>query len=519
MLIGVEERRFAEAVSRLCYENPFLPGRIEAESEALGDDFISVDGSAVWSVRASVDADSPNVLAIAPRVEGLLGQLTERLRNGGEGTPEELILYRDLAVYALYYRYHEDFLKMITEDRSVSSSADRKVSFYRAFHRDWEEFLGPAGPGGDGRALDAAHLFACFYQVRRAFYYIFRFIAGGSMATARLRAAVWQSIFTHDMRRYRRSLFDRMGDISVLITGQSGTGKEIVAKAIALSGYIPFDPASERFLSLSDRRFFPLNLSALSPTLIESELFGHCRGAFTGASDDHVGWFEACGKPGTVFLDEIGDIDLGIQVKLLRVLEERTFQRLGETETRGFDGKFMAATNRDLARQIREERFRADLYYRLCSDIIVTPSLHEQICEDPAELRNLVLFLTKRVVSEEESEGLAREVCDWIEDELGLDYPWPGNVRELEQCIRNILIRRSYRPPEISHGREPLEEFLREIREGQLSADGILELYCTFVYSRVGSYQQTARVLGIDRRTVKKRINREFLDRLLADGS
>ena len=200
-------------------------------------------------------------------------------------------------------------------------------------------------------------MFACFYQIRRAFHLIFRHLIGASRPAATLRAAVWQSIFTHDMRRYRRSLYRRMHDVTTLVTGPSGTGKELVARAIGLSRYIPFDPDREAFVADLDDAFHALNLSALSPTLIESELFGHRKGAFTGALEDRVGWLESCPPHGTVLLDEIGDVDASIQVKLLRVLQTREFQRIGETAPRQFLGKLIASTNRDLASEMRAGSF------------------------------------------------------------------------------------------------------------------------------------------------------------------
>ncbi len=266
------------------------------------------------------------------------------------------------------------------------------------------------------------------------------------MAVARLRAAVWESIFTHDMQRYQRVLFDRMGDFTTLIVGESGTGKELVAQAIALSRFIPFDPKRGAFSEDFTALFIGLNLSALSPTLIESELFGHRRGAFTGALEDRAGWLETCKPLGTVFLDEIGELDGAIQVKLLRVLQSRTFQRLGDNQPRHFSGKIMAATNRDLAREMSAGAFRKDFYYRLCSDIIQTPSLREQLNECPQDLGQMILFIVKRIAGEE-ADALCEEIAKWIPKNLGQTYPWPGNFRELEQCVRNWVIRRDYRPP------------------------------------------------------------------------
>jgi len=256
-------------------------------------------------------------------------------------------------------------------------------------------------------------------------------------------------------------------------------------------------------------------ISALSPTLIESELFGHRRGAFTGAVEDRVGWLEICPPRGTVFLDEVGDIDATIQVKLLRVLQTRTFQRIGDTGPRRFEGKIITATNRDLAKEIEAGRFRHDFYYRICSDTIVTPSLHDLLADNPAELRNLVLFIAKRVAGDG-AEDLADETVRWIETRIGPDYLWPGNFRELEQCVRNILIRREYVPAQSTHA-ETRVEMGQAFLTGRLTADELLRRYCTLVFYRTGSYSETARRLDIDRRTVKAKVDTDLLDRIVKE--
>jgi transcriptional regulator with PAS, ATPase and Fis domain len=276
-----------------------------------------------------------------------------------------------------------------------------------------------------------------------------------------------------------------------------------------LSRYVPFDPKTLTFTEDFASSFYALNLSALPSTLIESELFGHRRGAFTGALQDRRGWLEMCPLLGTVFLDEIGDLDASIQVKLLRVLQTRTFQPLGDTTARHFHGKLIAATNRDLSRAMQAGHFREDFYYRLCSDLIMTPSLQEQLRESPEVLRELLVFIARRVVGDE-AEALADEVETWIMQHLGQDYPWPGNIRELEQCVRNVLVRREYRPsqtrPLSSH-----EEVARALINGTWTADELLRRYCTLVYAQTGSYEATARRLQLDRRTVKSKIDPELL--------
>jgi Sigma-54 interaction domain len=498
-ILTSDERGFARAVSQLAYANPFLPERIEWEREALGTDFVA--GGTLWDSTGEPEPP-PNVKALSERVDALVRRVNDRLASGARLGSDEAGFYEDLVAYLLFTRYEDDFYGLIRDARA----APGPVAFYRTFERDLGQMLAhvTATPVG------AAHLFAGFFQIRRAFHYIFRNILGASAPIVRLRAAVWQSIFTRDMRRYRRSLYHRMGDIATLVSGPSGTGKELVARAIGLARYIPFDPDRQAFAEDFAGSFYALNLSALSPTLIESELFGHRRGAFTGALQDRNGWFEVCPPLGTVFLDEIGEVDTAIQVKLLRVLQTRTFQRLGDTRDRHFRGKIIAATNRDLAVEIPAGRFRQDFYYRLCSDLIFTPSLAEQLLDSPGERRNLVLSIARRVAGDAEAEAVADETERWIEAHLGPSYPWPGNVRELEQCVRNVMIRGEYRPPRVAAA-DTRARLVDSIVAGSLSADELLRRYCTLVYAQTGSYQETGRRLGLDRRTVREKIDAALL--------
>lgn len=301
-----------------------------------------------------------------------------------------------------------------------------------------------------------------------------------------------------------------MGDITTLITGPSGSGKELVARAIGLSRYVPFDPRAEAFVENFALTFHPLNLSALSPSLLESELFGHKRGAFTGALADHVGWLERCSPRGTVFLDEIGELDVALQVKLLRILQTRMFQRVGDPTARRFRGKIVTATNRDLDAAIATHRFRADLYYRLCADILVTPSLLEQQKDSPGDLPLWVDYIARHM-GENEPAQLVEEVVGWVGKNLGHDYAWPGNFRELEQCVRNIWIRKVYRPigsAGHSGGRSTGDDaWLEAALAGSLTAEEFLQAYCIRVFKLTGSYRATAQKLGLDWRTVRRHVD------------
>jgi DNA-binding NtrC family response regulator len=530
--ISAAERSFLTAVSEFAYCNPFLPEHTRLEREALGDEF--VEGEPVWSQMVE-DPERPraNVWRIFEKLKKLAEELRSRLISG-KFTPREtdLLLYEDAILHLLYQSYYRQF-----NEASFGTTAKltSRWRFYHEFLTDWRRFLEIEGIGLPTRH-DPRHTFACFRQIQRAFEQIFHDIIGGSMPAARLRASIWQSIFTHDMRRYRRTLYGRMGEFATLITGPSGTGKELAARAIAQSRYAPFDDKKIGFADDDAPLFFPINISALSPTLVESELFGHRRGSFTGAIEDRKGWLETCPALGSVFLDELGDLDPAIQVKLLRVIETRSFHPVGETAGRQFQGKLIAATNRDLAARIRTGDFREDLYYRLCSDQIVTPPLAEQLADSPQVLNELIVYMARRVAGAE-AEELARDVTTWIEENLGRDYPWPGNYRELEQCVKNVLIRRDYRPsspvsgrshmaghgpaplaPHVAEGpasRDAMAQIIDDFCGGRTTVNELLARYCTIVYRINGSYEETARRIGLDRRTVKNKIDRELLARLV----
>ncbi len=485
--ISEKDRQFLQAVSQLAYCNPFLPERVKYERAALGKDYVV--GENVWSASVHDPASSSKNVA---RVHARLEPLIERQSRMQNRSSTDLEIYEDGVHHLLYQRYYPQFV-----------SAKESWSFYREFEADWARYLQTGGTSFE-TAHEAPHFFACFRQVQRAFHHIFDNIIGNSMPAARLRASIWQSIFTHDLRRYRRTLFSRMRDFPTLITGPSGTGKELVARAIAGSRYVPFDAVRCRFADSPAETFVAVNLAALSPTLIESELFGHRRGSFTGAIGDRKGWLESCPPSGSVFLDELGEMELSIQVKLLRVIETRRFSAVGDTAVREFSGKLIAATNRDLHVAIQAGRFREDLYYRLCADLIQTPSLREQLEDSPSVLHHLILFMVRRVVGEE-AERCLPEVENWISSHLPRDYHWPGNYRELEQCVRNVIIRRSYQPLNDSQITED-HTFAARLRKGELTLEEVTSYYAAHVYRITGSYEDTASRLGIDRRTVKAKV-------------
>ncbi len=493
-----EERPFAQGLSELMYGNPFLPSRIELEQRLLGDAYEPL--GEVWSLRPDGDRLNPNARLIGDRAVALVENVRGRINHAGRVSVGDRQLYEDLVVYALYHSYRGELQNLAS---CSTTEMPLRVPFWESFCKRVHELA--AIPDRPLSILaNPDHWLACFFQVRRAFVHIFEHIVGTSMPTARLRARIWESIFTHNMRRYRQTLFASMGDITTLVLGPSGTGKELVARAIALARYVPFDLEKQAFLERPGQSFFALNLSALSPTLIESELFGHRQGSFTGAFRDRKGWLETCPPAGAVFLDEIGELDAAIQVKLLRVLQTRVFQRLGDTDSRRFSGKLIAATNRDLAAQVASGRMRMDFYYRICADVVRTPTLAEQLAAAPGDLEQLVRHIVLRV-SPAEVDTITRETVEWIEANLTRDYTWPGNIRELEQCIRSLIVHGEYEP--LAAAADPSTTLARHLDHGDLTAEELLTRYCQIVYAKTGSYQATGKRLGLDRRTVRSRVN------------
>ena len=369
-VMNAAERKFAEAIADLTYCNPFLPHRIELERAALGTAF--VEQNAEWNMRPEAMEEHPNVAALRDRSVALMGRVREKFLAGQKPTDPEVPLYEDLVVFALYHRYREGF------DRAILAPDNRKgrVTLYDSFEEEAQKYV--ALPGLERIVWpDLAHAFACVYQVRRAFHHIFSHVIGVSKPMIRLRAAVWQSIFTHDMRRFRRTLYNRMSDFTTLIQGPSGTGKEVVARAVGLSRYIPFDARTRNFTEDFAGSFAAINHSAMSPTLIESELFGHKRGAFTGATEDKKGLFEIA-DGGTLFLDEITETPLSLQSKLLRALQEGEIRPVGGKAARKVDVRVIAATNRKLPELVKKGTFRSDLYFRLAVAKLTIPALRDR---------------------------------------------------------------------------------------------------------------------------------------------
>jgi transcriptional regulator with PAS, ATPase and Fis domain len=293
-------------------------------------------------------------------------------------------------------------------------------------------------------------------------------------------------------------LLEDLADLetTVLVTGESGTGKELVARALHYSGQRAFKP------------FVTVSCSALAESLLESELFGHVRGAFTGAIKDKMGRFQAA-NGGTILLDEIGDISPLIQLKLLRVLQEKEFERVGESVPQKVDVRVIACTNKDLKEKVRRGEFRQDLYYRLKVVEVSLPPLRDRLEDLPLLVDHFCRSFNERF--KKNIEGISNEVLGKF-----MDYPWPGNVRELEHVMehafvlcRGGVITLEHLPSEIrDYERNDRSE--RSVRipvqkiptQGSNGAQEILNALNKAHWNKT----KAARLLGISRRTIYRKI-------------
>ncbi len=417
-------------------------------------------------------------------------------------TGEEREVMRIALLFDIYHRFIDDFEGLIKEQVGAGDT-----SCPVPFSKKALALIRKRG----FNAGEALHYFAFFYQLRRAHYFIYHSLIGHSPSMEELRCHLWNNIFTFDSQWYESFLWDRMEDFSTFILGETGTGKGTVAAAIGRSGYIPFDEKKGCFTESFTSNFISINLSQFPESIIESELFGHKKGAFTGAVEDHQGVFSRCKPHGAIFLDEIGEISIPVQIKLLKVIQERTFQVVGGHQDLRFHGRVIAATNKPLDELRKQGCFRDDFFYRLCSDVISVPTLNQQLNEWPDTLKKLLNHTIKQITGTF-SPDLLKSVLTALEKGLPRDYSWPGNVRELEQAVRRVLLTNHYQGDtcEIPTG---LQGRLHQgIEEGGLNAQEILAAYCTLLYQRCGTYEEVARKTKLDRRTVKKYIritNRE----------
>jgi len=472
--LNAVDRDFWQLISRAAFANPFSPERRELDLKITG----------------STEPDLKKLSAVVfERVKKLENQDAANFRRFAD---EESEIMRIGFLFEIYHRFYAQLDQLILDQIKCGEKCCPVP-----FAGELLALLAKRGFAKD----EALRFFGIFYQLRRAFFFIVHGLIGQAPCMKELRRHLWNNVFTFDIRWYDRYLWNRMEDFSTLLLGETGTGKGAAAAAIGRSGFIPFDERKSCFAESFAQNFISLNLSQFPETLIESELFGHKKGAFTGAIEAHQGAFARCSPHGAIFLDELGDVSVPVQIKLLQVLQERTFSPVGSREKLRFHGRVIAATNKSLDELRREKLFRDDFFYRLCSDSIVLPPLRQRFQEFPRELDLMLEHILARMTGES-----ATELIPTVRKKLfvcvGKDYDWPGNVRELEQAIRRILLTERY------DGEKPTSDLrsqlLSGIESGALDADALLSLYCRMLHERHETFEAVASRTNLDPRTVKK---------------
>ena len=481
--LNEKEKSFFKVVQETVFCNPFSPQRIKMDCQIANAH------------------NKPHRDALIMAIETVASQVRDLMKQGkgdlrAYSSEKDRHLVRSGFLFHLFYQYLDQFDSLISNQ---IQSKDQPCQV--PFATEVLERMNNMG----FKKEEALHYFAFMYQLRRAFYFIYKGLVGQSASMEDLRCRLWNNIFTFDSRLYENYLWDRMEDFSTIILGETGTGKGAAAAAIGRSGYIPFNEKAGCFFESFTNNFIPINLSQYPESLIESELFGHKKGAFTGATADHLGVFSRCSKYGTIFLDEIGDVSVPIQIKLLQILQERTFTMVGDHKQVKFQGRVIAATNRSLKELRNQGKFRDDFYYRLCSDVITVPTLRDQIKENPKSFDEILKHTVDRIMGKPSTE-LHTVIKNILVAELDKDYAWPGNVRELEQAVRRVLITSQYKTMSEEVSPPVQNSILEHIQTGNLDAKNLLESYCTILYQKYGTYEKVAQITKLDRRTVKKYI-------------
>lgn len=477
------DRDFLRMIQQAIFANPFGTARPKIDRAASG---------------LAPSAQDEEVLA---KLVHKVGKTIFSIENksptgGGKLSKEDKTLLEQAKLFHVFHIFCDDM------DVHIQQQVDRgeercRVSFSEDLLRMLHNYGFPTG--------EAIRFLELFFQMRRAFYFTSK-IAGSSECVRNLRRVLWNNVFTGSIKLYAEYLWNRMEDFSTMILGETGTGKTMAAAAVGRSGYIPFDTKSATFKDSFARTFVSINLSQFPEQLIESELFGHKKGAFTGAVEPHRGIFSRCSPHGAIFLDEIGDVAVPVQIKLLQVLQERTFTPVGSHKTEKFHGRVIGATNQSLLKAREEGRFRDDFYYRLCSDVIEIPPLRLRIQENPGELGEILGITVARMLGQQ-SDEIADYIERYIQANQPQNYSWPGNIREVEQCVRQVLLNTRYQWQQMRTVSQEAQ-LAKDLEDGAMTAAEILAKYCKIHYEKLGTFEGVAKLTGLDRRTVKKHIQR-----------
>lgn len=485
--LSPEDQAFFSKVSTSMFANPFSHRREAQDGEIVGLGHEPAHRPEIMKRLCAMIAT--RFEALGPRAD--ISQLT-----GRDG---------DVALHALlFWAMHDRWNDF---DALDARSGEGMEAAPAPFVRDLIKDLMNHGIAH----VQALRYVSVFYQIHRAYMAIEQGLKGQAEGMRRIRERLWMNVFTYDLELYFETIWDRLDEFSVFLIGASGTGKGNAAKALGQSGWIDYDEKRGAFALNPQELIVQINLSQYSSTLIESELFGHTKGSFTGAVADHDGVFTRCKPHGTLFLDEIGEVAEHIQVKLLNVLQERLYTPVGTHKAMRFEGRVIAATNRTME-QLQQGGLRRDFFYRLCSDVLEMPSLRERFDQQPQDMELMVQDILAKMLGPASNATFAARVTSILKRDVPPDYAWPGNVRELEQAVRQAVMTGGHTQrwegarPHATHTGDAFDRMTQRMRAGSMSLEEVSAAYCKALYAQQGSYQAVAKQVNADRRTVKRHV-------------
>ncbi len=414
------ETNFLEIIQKIAFSNPY--------GEECRDACLKFSNGKIPQPHELFDS-------AAKQVDQLLGTLRKNnnLDLAAYGESDRWLLHHGV-LFVCYNRYAGRFDELILEQfRRGSQSV--KVTFAA----DALGIMTRAGMSGE----IAQRYFAFFFQLRRARYFIDSTLTGRSPSIDRLRHDLWNTVFTHDFSLYERFLWESVKTISTIFVGEPGVGKATAARAVVCSGYVPFEDKTMTFAEPFIDFFRSVNLAQYSGVRLESELFGHQKGAYSEAVESYQGVLSRCSPYGVIYLDDIAKMPETVQARLASALQQRTFSPVGSHTLQTFSGRIMASSRRSPRDLLAAGDLCEDLYYRLCVNEIHVPALRQRFKEMPSEFELMIRHVIRQFTGQD-SDDLVHRVIDGMHDHVRPGYDWPGNISELEQVVKKILLIRNY---------------------------------------------------------------------------
>lgn len=414
------ERNFLSRIQKIVFNNPYSEGCRQACRE-FSNGKISQPDEILGSAASQTDQ--------------LLGRLKGEAGLGlvQYGEDDRWLLHHGV-LFICYHRFSRSLDKLI-EEQFRQAGRNVKVPFAG-------EAIGIMTRAGMSAEI-AQRCFGFFYQLRRARYFLDKTLIGDCPSVVSLRHDLWNTIFTHDFTLYEQFLWESVKTVSTVFVGETGSGKETAARAVACSGFVPFEEKTMTFVEPFTDFFRHVRLAQHSGVRLESELFGHQKGAYSEAVENYQGVLSRCSPYGVIYLDDILQMPEPVQAKLASVLHNRTFTAVGSHSQQTFAGRVMASSRQSSKQLLASGQLREDVFYQLCVNEIYIPPLRQRFKEVPAEFELMIRHVLRQFTGQE-SDILVGRVVDSMHDHVRPGYEWPGNFSEVEQIVKKILLVKNY---------------------------------------------------------------------------